>query len=169
MLICSDVVGFLFSFTELLQKSNATTAVWHEAAWAALQQVTCARSTAAQLCTQPGWCCFVRRWGILGIPCSCSRAAPAPPQALLKPTGVFTHCSVCFGLDLHGQHKVANVSVHCPWAFLSLESLQGTLPLVFWVIWIKFLHRADCVPVLLSVCLKSWRVLIVFSLFLILF
>lgn len=45
-----------------------------------------------------------------------------------------------------------------------LESPWGTLLLIFWVIWVKFLGRADCVPVLLSEFFKSWGFLIVFFL-----
>lgn len=97
---------------------------------------------AGDLCQKPGHCSTALHtaWLMLlyeevrqpGNPFllqqGCLSTSTSSPKADLD-----VHTLQCLvGLDLHGQQRVADVSVHCPWAFLSLlENLQGTLPLVF--------------------------------------
>ena len=113
-------------------------------------------------------CVASRRWSSLWIPCCCSKAAPGTSASSHKASWSI-HTLQCLLWSWSQMGSVVNigsaalVTVYCPWAFLSLRRKPwGTLPLVFWLVWIKFLDRAHSVPVLLSEYLKSWEFLIVF-------
>lgn len=105
----------------------------------------------------------VALWGggaACDFPAAAARLLLAPPQARALPAGVFIPCSVRFGLALSWAVWFVQAGF-LMWAFVVLglpsvffDSPWGTVLLVFWVIWVRFVDRADCVPVLLSAYFK---------------